>query len=170
VESSGDVIAEDAQMLRRIDPGSAPLAEAVGIDLELAWGEASRSIVETHNRLADPRAEAQSLGPAQRFALDLLRDPTVALPVGAARADEALSVERSSTVRRALGAIRHDLETMAISPEQAAERIVGVVDDFGLHAVPATPPLTPIVLADIGVVCWMYVLPAPTGESDANGG
>ena len=139
-------------------PALAPLAETLGIDLEAAWSAAARSIVEAHNRLADPRAEAERLGPTQRFALDLLRDPGVALPVGASRADEALSVERSSTVRRALGGIRDEVDMGTLSREAAAQRIVAVVDDFGLHAVPAPPPLQPIGEADIGVVCWMAVL------------
>ena len=39
---------------------------------------------------------------AQRFALEVLRDPTVILPEGAELADEALSVERGTAVRRAL--------------------------------------------------------------------
>lgn len=35
--------------------------------------------------------EPGDLGPAQRFAIDLLRDPSVTLPAGAAAAEEALS-------------------------------------------------------------------------------
>ena len=48
---------------------------------------------------ADPRLEEERIGPAQRFASDLLRDPSVNLPVGASEAEEALSAGRSSTVR-----------------------------------------------------------------------
>jgi hypothetical protein len=73
VESGGEVIAEEAEMLRRINPGGALRAEAVGIDMQAAWRAAAVSIVDVHNRLADPRAEVERLGPAQRFALDLLR-------------------------------------------------------------------------------------------------
>lgn len=160
VETPEAVLEEDAEMLRRINPGNVPSADGVGVDLEAAWTVAASSIVTIHNRLADPRLEAERLGPAQRFALDLLRDPAVALPPGAARAEEALSVERSSTVRQALGAIRDAVTAGTISREEAAGRFVAIVDDFGLHAVPPPPPLEPITVDDIGVVCWMIVLPA----------
>ena len=145
-------------MLRRINPGTAPRAEPEGIELEAAWRLAAESVVAEHNRLADPRAEAERLGPAQRWALDLLRDPSVALPEGADRAYEALSVERSSTVRQALVAIRNQLQTAAISSAEAVRRIVTPVDEFGLHGEPPPPPMEPITEDDIGVVCWMIVL------------
>ena len=167
VESGGEVIAEEADILRRINPGTAPAADPLEIDIEGAWGTAATSIVDTHNRLADPRSETERLGPAQRFALDLLRDPGVALPVGATRAEEALSVERSSTVRQALAVVREELAKGSISRNEAARRIVEVVDAFGLHAVPPPPPLEPIVKADIGVVCWMIVL--QTGATGLEG-
>jgi hypothetical protein len=167
VESGGEVIAEEADILRRINPGTAPGADPLQIDLEGAWGTAATSIVDTHNRLADPRSETERLGPAQRFALDLLRDPGVALPAGATRAEEALSVERSSTVRQALAVVREELAKGSISRNEAARRIVEVVDAFGLHAVPPPPPLEPIVKDDIGVVCWMIVL--PTGATGLEG-
>ncbi len=160
VEAGGEVVSEEADILRRINPGGAPRTEAEGIDLEAAWRLAADSVVAEHNRLADPRAEAERLGPAQRWALDLLQDPAVALPEGegASRAYDALSVERSSTVRQALVVIRDELQKGAISREDAARRIVTVVDEFGLHGVPPPPPLEEISADDIGVVCWMIVL------------
>jgi len=157
VEAEGSVVTEDAEMIRRINPGSAPAAVVTGIDLDAAWQTASVSIVDEHNRLADPRAVGERLGPAQRWALDLLRDPIVALPAGATRADEALSVERNSTVRQALTAIRDRVESATISRDEAARGIVGTVDDFGLQVIPPPPPLAPITEEDIGVVCWMIV-------------
>ncbi|HEX6349160.1 MAG TPA: helicase-related protein [Candidatus Dormibacteraeota bacterium] len=159
VEAGGEVVSEEADILRRINPGAAPRAEPEGIDLEGAWGVAATSVVAEHNRLADPRAEAERLGPAQRWALDLLQDPGVALPEGADRAYDALSVERSSTVRQALVGVRDDLQKGGISREDAARRIVTVVDEFGLHGVPPPPPLEVITEDEIGVVCWMIVLP-----------
>jgi hypothetical protein len=163
VEANGEVIGEDAEILRRINPGSAPRADPSGIDLETAWHRGAMSIVAEHNRLADPRAEAERLGPIQRWALELLRDPAVSLPDGATRADEALSVERSSTVRKALSTIRNDLEKASISRDEAARRIVAVVADFGLQTIPPPPPLEPITEDEIGVVCWMAVLPTQVG-------
>jgi hypothetical protein len=153
-------------MLRRINPGNAPLADAVSIELEQAWRLAADTIVAEHNRLADPRIESERLGPAQRWALELLRDPFVALPEGASRADEALSVERSSTVRQALSAIRSEVDAAVISRNEAAVRILRVVDDYGLRSVPPAPPLEPITIDDIGVVCWMAVL-APAAVASA---
>ncbi len=158
----GDVVDEDAEILRRIDPGTTPGEElsTAGVDLEGAWTAAVSSIVEEHNRRADPRAEAERIGPIQRWALDLLRDPTVALPSGAVDAEEALSVERSSAVRQALAQARTELMQEAISREEAARQIVEVVESFGLHAVEPPPPLEPVTAEDVGVVCWLAVLPA----------
>ena len=86
------IVSETADMLRRINPGSSTSVtpEAGEIDLERAWAIALDSIVEEHNRRADPRAEEERIGPIQRFALDLLRDPAVPLPSGAADAEAAL--------------------------------------------------------------------------------
>lgn len=157
------VVDEEADILRRIDPGAAPAAELPpGFDLESAWVAAVASIVEEHNRLADPRAFEERIGPVQGFALEVLRDPTVALPPGAAAAEEALSVERSSTVRQALGEIRLGVREGAMSRDEAARRIIEVVASFGLQAVEPPPPLDPITEDDLGVVCWMAVLPVPS--------
>jgi hypothetical protein len=71
---------------------------------------------------------------------------------------EALVVERRSTVRRALGEAARRLTDAAISRDDAAAEIVGVVERFGLR--PAAPPLAPepITIDDLRVVCWMAVL------------
>lgn len=99
----GDVLDAEAEILRRINPGSAPGEDLAtsGYDLEAAWVRAVPTIVEEHNRRADPRYAEERIGPVQQFALDLLRDPAVALPVGASEAAEALSVERSECASRA---------------------------------------------------------------------
>ncbi len=155
------VIEIASEMLRRIDPGSAasvamPVPE---VDLERAWHTAVSSIVAEHNGRADPRADEERIGPAQRFAIDLLRDPAVALPPGAAGAEQALSVGRSSSVRQALSEIRSLAAEGTISRNEAARRVVGVVEAFGLQAVEPPPPLEPITEDEVGVVCWMAVLP-----------
>ena len=104
VQADGTVIDTESEMLRRINPRPAPSVDlpVPGVDLEASWDAAVASTVEEHNRRADPRADEERIGPAQRFALDLLRDPTVLLPTGADAAEESLAVERSSTVRHAL--------------------------------------------------------------------
>jgi superfamily II DNA or RNA helicase len=160
VELDGTVIDTESEMLRRINPGPARSIDPVssGVDLEELWQRAVVTIVSEHNRRADPRVDAERIGPAQRFAIDLLRDPTVLLPPGAAEAEEALTVERSSTVRHALSEIRNDVVEGTISRDDAARRIVDVVVSFGLQAVEPPPLVDPITEDDVGVVCWMIVL------------
>ncbi len=161
VEAGGTVIETESEMLRRINPGSAPGVDlsVLDVDLETSWSVAVADIVDEHNRRADPRADDERIGPAQRFALDLLRDPTVLLPAGADVAEEALAVERSSTVRHALTEIRSGVVQGTISRDDAARQIVGVVESFGLQPVEPPPLLDPIDSDDVGVVCWMVVLP-----------
>lgn len=154
------IVANDLEMLRRIDPEGMAVVEADGIDLERAWEIASANIVAAHNERADLRAREDGIGPRQRWALDVLRNPMVALPDGAGDADEALSVERSAAVRRALGEIETEVRDAQVSLDQAAQRIVAVVIEFGLQAVEPAPLPQPITADDLGVVCWMGVLPA----------
>lgn len=161
VESNGGLLLEsDSEILRRIDPGSAPAQQQqdVGIDLETAWRSAVESIVEEHNRRADPRMHEEGIGPAQRFAIDILRDPSVTLPQGASDVEEALSVGRSSTVRQALAEIRSQTTEGSISRNEAAQRVVDAARSFGLQPVPPPPPLEPITEDEVGVVCWIAVL------------
>lgn len=154
------VLDNDSEILRRIDPGTATaeVQQALSIHLESAWRRAVGSIVEEHNRRADPRAQEEGIGPAQRFAIDLLRDPSVTLPQGASEAEEALSVGRSSTVRQALTEIKSLVADGTISRNEAAQRVVDAVRSFGLQPVPPPAPLEPITEDDVGVVCWMGVL------------
>lgn len=154
------LIGGDLEILRRIDPaggeaGTDGLADA---DLEAAWRKASADIVATHNARTDVRGEQESIGPRQRWALDLLRDPGVAYVTGAEEAEEALSVGRSSAVRRALGTIEMQVRSGAITLDDAAAAIVAVVAEFGLRAVVEAPLPTRIDADDLGVVCWMAVL------------
>ena len=167
VEDGGTVIDAEATILRRINPGAAQGVElrAGMVDLEERWALAAASIVAEHNARADPRADQERIGPAQRAALGILRDPAVALPPGAAEAEVALSVERGPLVRQALARIGRQVAEGSLPRDRAAEQIVEVVREFGLQAVPAPPPLEPITEDDIGVVCWMAVLPAAQGSS-----
>lgn len=160
VDQAGMVVDADSDILRRINPGTARSEpDGGGVDLEATWQVAVASIVEEHNRRADPRMGQERIGPAQQFALEILRDPAVAIPHGATEAEEALTVERSSTVRQALVGIRNEVGEAVISRDDAARRIVEVVESFGLQPVEPPPPLEPITEDDVGVVCWMAVLP-----------
>jgi hypothetical protein len=162
---SGEVVESDLEMLRRIDPEGAEPADVEGVDLEGAWAKAAASIVAEHNLRADPRAAQDAIGPAQRFALELLRDPTVILPEGAERAAEALAVERSTAVRRELNGIAAEAREERISRNDAARRVVELVDRLGLQPVRVDDVPPAITEDDLGVVCWMLVLPATSPAS-----
>lgn len=105
------------------------------------------------------REEQAAIGPRQRWALDVLRDPGVAYAPGAEEAEEALSVGRSSAVRKALGAVETSVHAGDLTVDEAAAAIVAVIEQFGLQAVaePALPQR--VTVDDLGVVCWMAVLP-----------
>lgn len=91
-----------------------------------------------------------------------LRDPTVRLPAGAVEAEQALSVQRGTVVRRDLGQIRQLLQGGEITRDDAARRIVDLVGEYGLQSVEPPPrPRKPITADDLGVVCWVAVVPPP---------
>lgn len=160
VEFPGDeLLSTDLEILRRIDPQGAEPSELVGVELEHAWQLAADDIVSAHNARADLRAVQEQIGPKQRWALELLRDPAVALPPGAELADEVLSVERSSAVRRAIGEIQDRALGHEISRDEGAEQIVRVIEQFGLQPVDPPPLPEKITADDLGVVCWIAVLP-----------
>ena len=153
-----DLDREDLPILRRIDPGGAPHVE-FDEDLEPAWRLAVDDIIREHNRRADPALADDRLPASQRFALSVLRDPNVSLPVGAEDADELLSVPRGAVVRASLSEVQRSLVARAVSSNVAAERIVAMVREYGLTPVPPPPALAPINEDDVGVVCWLRVLP-----------
>ena len=155
-----ELVSSDLQILRRIDPHGGEPAEFEGIDLEAAWEAAAADIVAAHNKRTDLRAVQEQIGPKQRWALEVLRDPAVALPPGADLADDVLAVERSSAVRRAIGEVQDRVLAAEISRDEAAAEIVRVVEDFGLQPVEAPPLPEKITAEQLGVVCWMAVLPS----------
>lgn len=151
----------DLEILRVIDPtGGERVDSFEGIDLEAAWEVAAESIVAAHNERSDLRAQQDPVGPRQRWAQELLRDPLVALPSidRGQRAIDALSVERSSSFRRSLGQVHERLEAGEINRNEAAAGVIQAVEDFGLRKVETLPPVEKITADDLGVVCWMAVL------------
>ena len=156
----GELESNDLEILRRIDPtGGEPMPDGLGeIDLEAAWQRAAADVVESHNRRANLREEQESIGPRQRWALDVLRDPGVAYAPGAEEAEEALSVGRSSAVRKAIGAIETGVHNGTRTLDAAAAAIVSVVQTFGLQGVEAPAVPQRITLDALGVVCWIAVL------------
>jgi len=160
LDAQAPLVVNDAEILRLADPGGAGGVEPPGeVDLEALWHRACEDIVAEHNLRTDPRRVRESIGPAQRHALEVLRDPAVILPEGAEAAAEALAVERSSAVRRALNDVRTELVRGAISRNEAAERIVAVVTGAGLRPVSLDDLPEEIDTGDLGVVCWLLVLP-----------
>ena len=154
-----ELISTDLEILRRIDPHGGAPADLKGIDLDVAWEAAAADIVAAHNERADLRAVEEQIGPKQRWALEVLRDPAVALPPGADLAAAALSVERTSAVRRGLGEIQDRVLAGEISRDEAATQIVRVAEGFGLQPVEAPPLPEKVGVDDLGAVCWMAVLP-----------
>ena len=151
VETDNEAVATGpGTILRRINPGNAPNVDNPSINLEAAWQTAVTSIVEEHNQRAASSGDPAPVGPIQRWALELLRNPAALLPEGAETAYQALSVDRSRTVRTALGAIRRDLNNEHITPTTAANRIVEVAQSYGLHKVEPAEPLTHITENDVG--------------------
>ena len=159
VADDGGLASAPATILRRIDPGDAPGVPSPPVDLESAWLLTAESIIEEHNEAAGLSGE-RSLGPIQRWARGLLEDASVSSPPSAADAYEALGAERSSLVRHDLAAIKRALDDDSITPDEAARQVVEVVDFHGLRAVDAPPPAPQITEEDLGVVCWMAVLPS----------
>ena len=151
------VISEPAPILRRVDPGTAAGVDGPPIDLEVAWQKAVGSIVEEHNEEVSGGG-SESLGGLQRWALEILADPMIAVPPGGSEAYEALGVGRSQPVRRALGEVKRLLADEKISRTGAARKIVDIVKAFGLRKVEAAPEREEITAEDVGVVCWMGVL------------
>jgi hypothetical protein len=83
----------------------------------------------------------------------------VILPEGAERAAEALAVERSTAVRRELNGIAAEAREEQISRNEAARRVVELVERLGLQPVRVDDVPAEITEDDLGVVCWMVVLP-----------
>ena len=162
VADRGEMASAPATVLRRIDPGDAPGVPSPPVDLESAWSTAAASIIDEHNEAASASADDRSLGPNQRWARGLLEDASVSSPPSAADAYEALGAERSSLVRHDLAKIKRSLEDNSITPDEAAHQVVAVVDFHGLRAVDTPPPAPQITEEDLGVVCWMAILPEPS--------
>ncbi len=159
---AGELETSDLEILCRIDPtGAHPVADGLGeIDLEVTWQRAAADVVADHNRRTDVREEQETIGPRQRWALDVLRDPSVAYAPGAEEAEPALSVGRSSAVRKAFGAIEASVHADKLTIDEAAGAIVDVIEHFGLQAVEEPPLPQRVTVNDLGVVCWMAVLPS----------
>ena len=164
LSTDGDIASAPPVILRRINPGRAPGVSDPPIDLEVAWSAAAASIIQEHNEAA-LHLEARSLGPTQQWAREVLDHPDVSSSPGARAAYEALEIERGSQIRQALGSIRRELDREAMNPTEAARQIIDLVEFYGLRDIDPSAPPPEITEDDIGVVCWMAVLPPPDENS-----
>lgn len=158
ISAEGDIASAPPVILRRINPGRAPGVADPPIDLEAAWFAAADSIIQEHNETTSHLA-GRSLGPNQQWAREVLDHPDVSSIPAARAAYDALEIERGSQIRQALGSIRRELDREAISPTDAARQIIDLVEFYGLRHIDPSAPPPEITEEDIGVVCWMAVLP-----------
>lgn len=161
VSAAGEILSrDDYPMLLLINPENRPGCPfPEDLDLEQLFDRAAADICQVHNRLRDPAAHAGALPAVQRWALGQLQLP--ATPAGPEynNAYDALSVGRSSQVGRELAALRGTYADGGISVPECADRIVAVVQRFGLNPVKMPAPAPEITAADLGVVCYQVVLP-----------
>ena len=158
ISTEGDIASAPPVILRRINPGRAPGVSDPPIDLEAAWATAAASIIQEHNDDAH-HLSGRSLGPTQQWAREVLDHPDVSSLPAARTAYEALEIERGSQIRQALGNIRRELDREAMNPTEAARQIIDIVEFYGLRYIDPSAPPPEITEEDIGVVCWMAVLP-----------
>ena len=166
VYSNGDLLSDALGMLQLADPGQEPRADLPGeLDLDGLWKIAVDNICAEHNALLDPAATEQRLPLSQRWALDLLRDPSLPDRPEFAAADGALLVARDQAVQRSLSSLRREHDEKKTAPLQAAEAIAGVVREYGLQpAQPPLPPSRPLTPDDIGVVVYQVVRKAALAD------
>lgn len=151
-------------MLRLIDPQDRPGCPIPDdLDLERLFALAAADICAEHNALLDPEARAADLPASQRWAQGILRSPDAARVGEEERysaADQALSAGRNNLVRRDLSDLRRQHASGAMNPADCAQRIVEVVENYGLRPIDPPEPAQPITEDDLGVVCYQIVLPA----------
>jgi len=160
VTFAGEILREDLDLLRLIDPGDRPRADLpLGERLERAWSAAAEDICHAHNARLDPARRQAELPASQRWALDVLRNPDIPSRPEYNVADEALGVGRNQLVKRRLSEARRSFVAGELGLQQAADAIVAVVEEFGLRPeTRAIEPPSPIGPADLGVVVFQVVL------------
>lgn len=150
---------DDLPMLRMIDPQGRPgVPIPADMDLEGLFEVAASDICDEHNSQVE--GWSTMLPASQRWALDILRNPDVPDEKKYDDADSALSAGRNALVKRELSRLRRDRAEGNLSLVECAERIAGVVEKFGLRPVGEPKATMPASKDDIGVVCYLVVLPA----------
>ncbi len=158
VSASGDVLlSDDLPMLQLIDPeGQQTVEMPTDLDLEGLFAIAAEDICQSHNR----PPERPKLPPSQLWALtEVLGSADAPRGDDFNRAADVLAMPQSVSVRRELSKLRRRHEAGGASVRECAVKIVGMVDDLRLSAVSPPAPSTPIQPSDLGVVCYMVVLP-----------
>ena len=139
VSASGEILLrDDLPMLQLIDPDGqkhAPVPES--LDLEGLFAVAAADICELHN---EP-PPSQSLPPSQRWALtDILGAPDA--PVGDKfnQAADVFAMPQTARVKRALSVLRREHSEGGMSVRKCTSRIVRLVEELRLTAVPRLRP------------------------------
>jgi superfamily II DNA or RNA helicase len=160
VDSAGDVVADDLDMLRLADPeGALSAAMPERLDLDGMWMVAADSICAEHNARLDPAAQEKRIPASQRWARDLLGRPELPHDPRLDFAYDSLGVGRDALVQRALSDVRRRFQAGDVDAAEAARQICDVVDEFGLRR-PTGPTMVETLLTpdDLGVVCYQVVL------------
>jgi len=156
------LVRDDLEILRRIDPKGAPRAEfPEPLDLERLWDLAAADICRAHAERLDPRKVEEAIPLVQRWALNILRDPSLPREEAFTYADECLGVGRNQLVRRRLSELRKAWQDGELTTREAAEEIAKAVRELGLRPTEkAAVPRRPLTRQDLGVVCYQVVLGA----------
>ena len=170
VDAKSVVLDQDLVLLQLADPGIASRVDAQdAVDFEEAWRIAADDICKAHNAELDPASRTPQLLASQRWALELLRDPSLPDQEDFERADAALSVPRDRSVLRALSVIRKKLEAEERTPLDAAQEVTRtVLVVFGLRAPDTSEAPEPytLTLEDLGVVAYQAVFGAPANGDE----
>ena len=139
VSASGEILLrDDLPMLQFIDPDGQEHAPVPGsLDLDGLFAVATADICELHN---EP-PPSQSLPPSQRWALtEILGAPDA--PVGDKfnQAADVFAMPQTARVKRALSALRREHSEGGMSVRKCASRIVRLVEELRLTAVPRLRP------------------------------
>ena len=158
---------DELEILRRARCASGAPRELAGSSAEVLydlWARVQAEIIEDFNRRLDPAFAAPKIPASHAWALSHLAEQTAELlqtgvSMGTLRdADRALAVDRGPIVQRMLSRQRQQLHDGSISPVEAGQEILRVVDEQGLRPIEeeGDPPvaLTP---ERVRLVCWQLV-------------
>lgn len=159
-----EVVADTLACLSQARPDGGPDTPRVLTDEAIeqayaAWELAQADIVQRWNAASDIRALAPEVPKPMRDAAALVRSSA---PPGWTldQTDELVERLEEAYPER----IQRRIRTALQQGETATETVAAVaeaVDELGLEPSPAPQPLPAITVADVHLVCWMSIIPAP---------